>query len=317
MSGVGDVFVGIDVSKDWLDVAMLPGGKVERFSNDDEGRGRLVAYACSAAPELIVLEATGGYQTPIVTALVVAKLAVAVVNPRQVRDFARSLGKLAKTDAIDAGTLARFAELVRPEPRRLKDEETLELEALVTRRRQIIDMITAESNRLHQAPRRTQSDIRDHIEWLKKRLRDHDLDLRRKIESSPVWREKDNLLRGIPGVGRITAATLLCELPELGTLGRKQVAALVGVAPMNRDSGKMRGKREVCGGRSSIRRCLYMAALTATRTNAVIKAFYARLCRAGKPKKAALVACMRKLIVIMNAMLSRRTAWRALAADHA
>jgi transposase len=304
------VFVGIDVSKEWLDVAVLPSSGVERFSNDDAGRARLVEHVGAAGPELVVLEATGGYQTAVVTALVVAKIAVAVVNPRQVRDFARSLGKLAKTDAIDAAVLAKFAELVRPEPRGLKDEETLELEALVTRRRQIIDMITAESNRLEQCPRKMQPDIRDHIEWLKKRLRDHDLEIQRTLERSPVWREKENLLRGIPGVGRITVATLLCELPELGMLGRKQVAALVGVAPLNRDSGKVRGRREIWGGRPTVRRCLYMAALSATRFNPVIRLFYQRLCGAGKSRKAALVACMRKLVIIMNAMLSRNEAWR-------
>jgi transposase len=312
---MGDVFVGIDVSKEWLDVGVVPDGKVIRFANDDVGRGKLVEWVRAAGPVLVVLEATGGYQTPVVTALVVARVSVAVVNPRQVRDFARSLGKLAKTDAIDAVVLAKFADSIRPEPRALKDEDTLALEALVTRRRQIVDMITAESNRLQQLPSPLRADIRDHIEWLKKRLRDHDNEIRRAIERSPVWREKDNLLRGIPGVGRVTAATILCELPELGMLGRKQVAALVGVAPLNRDSGKVRGRREISGGRGAVRHCLYMATLAATRNNAAIKAFYERLCAAGKPKKAALVACMRKLIVIMNAMLSRNEAWRALAAS--
>jgi transposase len=314
---MGGVFVGIDVSKDWLDVAATPSGTSQRFANDEHGHGKLVEWMSATSPSLVVLEATGGYQTPVVAALAISRFAVAVVNPRQVRDFARSLGKLAKTDAIDAAVLARFAELVQPEPRPLKDEETLELEALVTRRRQIVEMITAESNRLKQSPRSMQPDIRDHIEWLKKRLKDHDLELHRKIESSPVWREKENLLRGIPGVGRITAATLLCELPELGTLGHKQIAALTGLAPFNRDSGKMRGRRAIWGGRASVRRCLYMAALAATRTNQVIKAFYARLCAAGKPKKAALAACMRKLIVIMNAMVGRNEPWRQLTGANA
>jgi transposase len=311
---MGNEFVGIDVSKDWLDLGVLPSEKVERVSNDEAGYAKLVAYLAPLKPELIVLEATGGYQTAVVTALAVAKLAVAVVNPRQVRDFARSMGKLAKTDAIDALVLAKFGQLVRPEPRALKDEETLELEALVTRRRQIVDMITAESNRLQQSPRTTRADIREHIEWLKKRLKEHDLEIGRTIERSPVWRAKENLLRGIPGVGRVTVVTLLSELPELGTLSRKQIAALVGLAPLNRDSGKTRGRREIWGGRASVRACLYMAALSAARFNRNIRSFYERLVAAGKPKKAAITACMRKLIVIINAMMSRNEPWNLLAA---
>jgi transposase len=309
---MANVFVGIDVSKEWLDVAVTTESKVERYSNDDGGRQRLVERVLASKPVLVVLEATGGYQTPIVTALVVAKIATAVVNPRQVRDFARSLGKLAKTDAIDAFVLARFAELVKPEPRALKDEDTLQLEALVTRRRQIIDMITAETNRLHQLPKALQADVRDHIEYLKKRLRDHDLDIGRAIKKSPVWREKENLLQGIPGVGRITIAVMLCELPELGSLGGKQAAALVGVAPINRDSGKVRGRREIFGGRACVRGTLYMAALAATRFNPTIRAFYERLRAAGKPFKVAIVACMRKLVVIMNAMLRQNQPFRQL-----
>lgn len=306
---MGNVFVGIDVSKQWLDVGVLPSEKVERFANDEAGHRELVELVRELKPELVVLEATGGYQAAVATALVVAKVAVAVVNPRQVRDFARSLGQLAKTDALDAVVLAKFGERVRPEPRALKDEETLELEALVTRRRQIVDMITAESNRLQQAPRAMQTDIRDHIEWLKKRLKDHELEIGRAIERSPVWRTKENLLRGIPGVGRITVVTLLCELPELGLLSGKQVAALAGLAPLNRDSGKMRGRREISGGRATVRRSLYMATVAATRFNDVIGAFYQRLIAAGKTKKAALVACMRKLLVIMNAMINRNEPW--------
>jgi transposase len=307
---MGNVFVGIDVSKEWLDVGVLPSRSLERFSNDESGHAKLVESVRSREPTLVVLEATGGYQTRVVTALVVAKIPAAVVNPRQVREFARSIGKLAKTDAIDALVLARFGESVRPEPRALKDDETLELEALVTRRRQIVDMITAESNRLQVAPRTMQADIRDHIEWLKKRLKDHDLEIGRAIERSPIWRAKEDLLRGIPGVGRITVVTLLSELPELGQLSGKQIAALVGVAPLNRDSGKMRGRREIWGGRPTVRRCLYMAAVAATRFNVVIRAFYDRMLDAGKTKKAALVACMRKLIVIMNAMVRRNEPWR-------
>ncbi len=307
----GNVFVGIDVSKDTLDVGVLPEGKSFQVANDEEGHRLLAEQLRGLGPELIVLEATGGYQTAAVTALVVARLTVAVVNPRQVRDFARSMGRLAKTDAIDALVLARFGEMVRPEPRALKDEETLELEALVVRRRQIVEMIGAESNRVQQVPKKMQPDIREHIEWLKHRLKEKDREIRRQIEKSPVWREKENLLRGIPGVGPVTATTLLCALPELGKIGPKEIAALVGVAPMNRDSGKMRGKREIWGGRSSVRRTLYMAALSAAKKNPLIRAFYERLCAAGKPKKAALVACMRKLLVIMNAMVKSSESWRA------
>jgi transposase len=309
---MANVFVGIDVSKEWLDVAVSTEEKVERYTNDDGGHRRLVEVLLKTKPALVVLEATGGYQTPIVTELVVAKIATAVVNPRQVRDYARALGKLAKTDAIDAAVLARFAEAAKPEPRGLKDEETLELEALVTRRRQIIDMITAETNRLQQVPKTMQADIRAHIQYLKKRLHIHDFDIGQAIKKSPVWREKENLLQGIPGVGRITIATMLCELPELGRLGRKQVAALVGVAPMNRDSGKLRGRREIFGGRSSLRGTLYMAALAAKRFNPTIRAFYERLRTAGKTFKVAIVACMRKLVVIMNAMLRQNQPFRPL-----
>lgn len=309
---MADVFVGVDVSKGWLDVALSTEGKIHRYANDEAGRQNLVEHLLASKVTLVVLEATGGYQTPIVTALVVAKIATTVVNPRQVRDFARSLGKLAKTDAIDAAVLARFAELVKPEPRALKDEETLELEGLVTRRRQIVDMITAETNRLHQLPKALQADVRDHIEYLKKRLRDHDLDIARAIKKSPVWREKENLLQGIPGIGRITIATMLCELPELGSLGNKQVAALVGLAPINRDSGKVRGRREIFGGRSCLRGTLYMAAVAAKRFNPAIRAFYERLRAAGKTFKVAIVACMRKLVVIMNAMLRHNQPFRPL-----
>jgi transposase len=307
---MGNVFVGIDVSKEALDVAVRPAGSVFRVANDEAGHRDVIERLKPFGVELIVLEATGGYQAAIATALVVARFPVAVVNPRQVRDFARSLGQLAKTDALDAVVLARFGEMVRPEPRAPKDEETLELEALITRRRQIIDMITAEGNRLLQTPKKLQPDIRDHIEWLKHRLKDHDREMRRKIEDSPVWREKEDLLRGVPGVGPVTATTLLCELPELGKLGRKQIAALVGVAPLNRDSGQMRGRRTIWGGRASVRQVLYMAALCAKKCNPTIRAFYERLRAAGKPKKSALVACMRKLLVILNTMMRGSQAWQ-------
>ncbi len=282
---VGNVFVGIDVSKDKLDVGLLPEEQSFQVSNDEAGHRELVDKLKSFKIELVVLEATGGYQTPVVSALIVARLPVAVVNPAQVRSFARAMGRLAKTDAIDAMVLAKFGRMMEPEPRGLKDEEALELEAMITRRRQIVDMIAAEANRVQQAPKKMQPDIREHIEWLKHRLKDKDLELRRLIENSPVWREKENLLRSIPGVGPITSMVMISQLPELGTLGPKQISALVGVAPLNRDSGTVRGKREIWGGRASVRRTLYMAALTAARKNPVIRTFYERLCSVGKPKE--------------------------------
>jgi transposase len=251
----------------------------------------------------VVLEATGGYQAAVVAALVVAKVPVAVVNPRQVRDFAKALGRLAKTDALDAAVLARFGQVVRPEPRAPIDEATLALEALLTRRRQIVEMITAEGNRLKQSATSVRPSIKAHINWLKHELADINRNLDSAIRDSPVWRETEDLLRSTPGVGRVLATTVLSELPELGKLNRKQISALVGVAPLNRDSGTMRGRREIWGGRASVRSALYMATLAATKHNPVIRRFYERLCQAGKMKKVALVACMRKLLTILNAMM--------------
>jgi transposase len=305
---MGELFVGVDVSKSTLDAAWSTGGK-RHVANDESGIAALVDALKSAPPTLVVLEATGGYQAALVGALVVAKISVAVVNPRQVRDFAKALGKLAKTDAIDAAVLARFAEVVRPEPRAPVDEETLALEALLTRRRQLVEMITAESNRLKQSATTVRPSIKAHINWLRHQLADINRDLDAAIRSSPVWRESEDLLRSVPGVGRVLATTLLCELPELGRLNRKEAAALVGVAPLNRDSGAMRGKRKVWGGRASVRAALYMATLVATKHNPVIRDFYERLCRAGKLKKVALVACMRKLLTILNAMMRERRRW--------
>jgi transposase len=305
------MYIGIDVSKQFLDVALRPSGERLRVGNDEAGIASLVARLTSLAPGLIVLEATGALQASVVAALALAKLPVAVVNPRQVRDFAKASGRLAKTDALDAAALAHFGEAMRPEPRPLLDEHTLELEALVTRRRQIIEMITAESNRLQACRSRTlRPRIQAHISWLKQQLKDVDRDMGDAIRSSPVWREKEELLRSTPGVGRIVATTLLAELPELGQLDRKQIAALVGVAPLNHDSGKRQGPRRIWGGRSQVRSVLYMAALVATRRNPVIRAFYARLLRAGKAKKLALVACMRKLLTILNSMLQHSRSWQ-------
>ena len=262
-------------------------------------------------PKLIVLEATGGLERRAVAALAGARLPVVAVNPRQVRDFARATGQLAKTDSIDAAVLALFAERIRPELRPLKDADALELEALVVRRRQVVDMITAEKNRLSAAPpsKRVRTAIGRTIEWLQKQLEDSDRDLDSAVKKSPVWREKDKLLRSVKGVGRVLSRVLLSMLPELGTLPHKQIAALVGVAPLNRDSGKHRGRRIIWGGRAQVRQVLYMATMAAARFNPVIRAFHSRLIAAGKLPKVALVACMRKLLTILNAILASKTPW--------
>jgi transposase len=306
---MSEVFVGIDVSKKTLDVATSTGTK-RQVGNDGSGIAALVAELQSWQPSLVVLEATGGYQAALVAELVVAKVPTAVINPRQARDFAKAMGKLAKTDALDAAVLARFAEVMRPEPRAPLDEQTLALEALLSRRRQVVEMLTAEKNRLQQSAKAVRPSIKAHINFLSHQLADINRELDASVRESPVWREKEDLLRSVPGVGRVLATTLLCELPELGKLNRKQAAALVGVAPLNRDSGQWRGKRTIWGGRASVRQPLYMATLSATRHNEVIRSFYQRLCRAGKAKKVALVACMRKLLTILNSMMRDSRPWR-------
>lgn len=303
-------FVGIDVAKKHLDVGVRPDGIVRRFAAEE--LDPLVAFLVDQQPTLVVLEATGGLEFAAAAALVAAGIPVAIVNPRQVRDFAKAVGKLAKTDAIDAVVLAHFAEAVRPEPRPLPDEQSQQLEALVVRRRQLIDMRTAEINRLRGcrvASARTS--LQQHIEWLRKQVENLDKDIAQTLRQSPVWRAKDNLLRTVPGVGRVVAATLLVELPELGTLDRKKIAALVGVAPLNRDSGMQRGKRSIWGGRAAVRAVLYMAAIVAANFNPQIRPFYERLLEAGKSKKTALIACMRKLLTILNAMVHAGANWRA------
>ncbi len=303
------VFVGIDVSKDQLDVALRPSAERAAVANNDAGIARLVKRLQAVHPTLIVLEATGGLELPVTSALAAAALPVVVVNPRQVRDFAKATGRLAKTDTLDASILAQFAEAVRPALRPLPDAETQALSALLTRRRQLIEMCTAEKNRLGTAPTPVRKGIRAHITWIEGRLADLDEELAHAIRESPLWRDKDDLLQGTPGVGPVLARTLLASLPELGTLTRQQIAALVGVAPLNRDSGTFRGKRRVWGGRAHVRAALYMSALVATRFNPVIRVFYQRLCAAGKAKKVALTACMRKLLTILNAMLKHQTPW--------
>ena len=304
-------FVGVDVSKDCLDVAVLPSGESWSTANQDEDIKSLVKKIRSLKPELIVLEATARLEMPLAVALAAKGLPMAMVNPRQVREFARASGILAKTDRIDAQVLARFGEKMRPEVRPLKDEETRELTALMTRRRQLMGMLVAEKNRLAGAPKSVHRDIRTHLNWLKKRLEDIDDHLADKIKHSPVWREKETLLQSVPGVGPVLSTSLMADLPELGTLNRRQIAALVGVAPYNRDSGAFRGKRCIWGGRGQLRSALYMATLAATRSNPVIRAFYHRLLEAGKPSKVALTACMRKLLIILNAILKSQTPWQA------
>jgi transposase len=307
-----DTYAGIDVAKAHLDVALRPAGSRAQFAHSEAGIAALVAHMQAAAPALIVLEATGGLEVPVVAALAAAQLAVVVVNPRQVRDFAKATGKLAKTDRLDAQVLAHFAEAVRPEVRPLPDAESQRLAALLARRRQVVEMLTAERNRLHTATAVVRPGLEAHITWLAQELSDLDEQTEQAIRQSPLWREKEQLLRTAKGVGPVVARTLLIDLPELGTLNRKQISALVGVAPLNRESGNWRGHRAVWGGRAQVRAALYMATLTAVRYNPVIRQFYARLRQAGKVPKVALTACMRKLLTILNAMLKHNQPWRAI-----
>jgi transposase len=309
-----ETFVGIDVAQATLEIAVRPTGESWQVANDEVAFGALVDRLQELAPTLIVLEATGGLQLPVVGALAAAGLPVVAMNPRQVRDFAKATGKLAKTDRIDAQVLAHFADAVRPEMRPLPDAATRELAILVARRRQLLEMRVAEQNRSRGVPPRIRAQIREHITWLNRCLADLDHELGQHVRSSPVWRERVDLLRSTPGVGPILSATMLADLPELGTLSHKQIAALVGLAPLNQDSGKKRGKRVVWGGRASVRGALYMATLVATRHNPVIRAFYQRLLATHKPKKLALTACMHKLLTILNAMVRRQTRWSPPAA---
>lgn len=309
------VFVGIDVSKARLDVALRPAGTQFTVPYDDAGIAAVVGRLGPLAPVGIVLEATGGLEVLLSGALATAGLPVAVVNPRQVRDFARATGQLAKTDRLDAQILAQFAEAVRPVRRPLPDASTQQLAALITRRRQLVEMLTAEKNRRGSAPRGMRDGIQTHIDWLTQHLAQLDQDLTTAVQASPIWQAHDELLRSVPGIGPVVTRTLLAELPELGTLTRKQIAALVGVAPLNRDSGRFRGKRTIWGGRATVRAALYMGALVAARHNPVLKAFYQRLRQAGKAPKVALTACMRKLLTMLNAMLKHRTPWRGISAQ--
>lgn len=305
-------FVGIDVSKNTLDLHALPGKDILQVANNTEGIASLISQVLVLAPTLVVLEATGGLEHPLAAALAAANVPIAVVNPRQVRDFAKATNRLAKTDAIDAEVLALFAERIQPEPRPLQSEQTQALRELLDRRRQLLQTRTAESNRLGTvATERVRRSLQAHVRWLEKQLKEVDKDLGEAIESSPVWRVNDDLLRSIPGVGRVVSRALLADVPELGKLSREEIAALVGVAPMNNDSGKWSGKRRVTGGRSRVRSALYMAALSAKRYNPPLKVFAARLTAKGKAAKVVLVAVARKLLVIANAILRDQKRWES------
>ena len=302
-------WIGIDVAKAHLDVA-VEGGKHWQVPNTEEGITGLVQQLRALCPTLVVLEATGGYERAVTAAVAAAGIPVAVVNPRQVRDFAKAIGRLAKTDVLDAKVLARFAAMVQPTPRALADAQAEELRATLARRRQVVDMLTAEKNRLTQATWAVRERIKEHIAFLEEELHAGNRDLDALLQGSPLWREREDLLRGVPGIGPVASATLVAALPELGYLSRKEIAKLLGIAPLNRDSGQYRGRRGTWGGRAEVRAVLYMATLAATRCNPVIRTQYARLLAAGKPKKVALVACMRKLLTILNAMLKHHSPWK-------
>lgn len=308
--GTERVYVGVDVSKETLDMAVHASEQRWEFANTVKGIDEVLSILENLSPALVVLEATGGMEYPMAAALAVTNIPVAVVNPRRVRDFARATGRLAKTDAIDALVLADFAAAIHPPSRPLPDDQAQELKAILTRRRQLIEMLTAERNRLHSArSKAVKAHIQAHIAWLEKEMIQINDDLGHSIRETPVWQEKDDLLKSVPGVGPVLSTTLLADLPELGALNRRRIAALVGVAPFNRDSGHLRGKRTIWGGRAVVRSALYMSTLVATRYNPVIRGFYQHLLAAGKPNKVALTACMRKLLTILNAMLKHQTPW--------
>jgi transposase len=311
----GGPFVGIDVSKAELQVAMRPEGKSMTFANTEDGIALLIEFLKPLCPSLVVLEATGGLEISLVNAMAVKELPVVVVNARQVRDFAKATGKLAKTDRIDAEVIAQFADALRPPVRPLKDEEAQRLHALNSRRGQLVGMIRSEQNRLSSAPKWTQQEIQSHLQWLKKALDKMDKDISDLIKGSPMWREKEAILRSFKGIGPVTCATLLAALPELGTIGSKSLSALIGVAPLNRDSGQFQGKRAVWGGRDNVRSALYMATMSAIRFNPTISSFYNRLKGAGKPHKVAMTACMRKTVVILNSMIKNKAYWHPLGAE--
>lgn len=305
-----EIFVGIDVSKRQLDMAVWGEKDVWQHGNDDSGIHRVVERLTALTPTLIVVEASGGWEMTLVAELSFAELPVAVVNPTRVRDFAKATGQWAKTDKLDALMLARFAQAIQPEVRPLRDEEQAYLAALITRRRQMVEMVTAEKNRSSSTHGLLSQRLEEHIVWLQAEIQSLEEEMSRFIQTNPEWQQKEALLQSVPGVGQVTTFTLLAELPELGTLNRQKIAALVGVAPFNSDSGRRRGKRRIFGGRAGVRGALYMAALVGSRSNPVIRAFYERLIAKGKEKKVALAACMRKLLVILNAIIRDRKPWK-------
>lgn len=305
-----EIFVGIDISKAWLDIAVHEQEEVLRTNNNERGIASLVKQLKKQKPNLIVVEPTGGFEMLVVAELSQAGLPIAVVNAKRVRDFARATGQLAKTDQLDAKVLAHFAAAVRPVPRSLRSEDEEQLTALLTRRRQVLEMLTVEKNRLVTVRATMRADIEAHLQWLSNHLKELDREIEEFVKGTPIWKEKDALLQSVPGVGPVTSATMLGMLPELGQLNRQEIAALVGVAPVNKDSGKKQGKRRIYGGRADVRSVLYMAALSAKKFNPVIRIFYERLIQHGKEKKVALTACMRKLLVILNAMMHSNQPWR-------
>jgi transposase len=309
------VYVGIDVSKARLDVAIEPTHQRWQVANDEQGLQQLIEQLVPLHPERIVLEATGGYELSALASLGCANLPAVAVNPRQVRDFAKATGTLAKTDALDAQVLAHFAAAIKPELRPLPDAATRELAGLLARRRQLIEMRTAETNRLNLAVDQVRPDIREHVRWLDKRIKQLDDDLHTRLRASPLWREQDNLLRSIQGVGPVLSLTLLADMPEIGSVSHRKISALAGLAPFNVDSAKHTGERHIWGGRAAVRAVLYMATCSAVRHNPVIRAFYERLLAAGKRKNVALVACMRKLLIICNAIIHSGTPWRYQSLD--
>lgn len=304
------LFVGIDVAKAALDIALRPSDQLWQVIYDDAHVEALVIQLSELSPSLIVVEATGGLERTLVAALVAAGLPVVVINPRLARDFAKATGRLAKTDRLDAQVLAHYGEAIRPSCRPLPDADTQQLRALVDRHRQLIDMMSAEQSRLNTSPARIRDSIEYHLTWLRQQVASLDNDLDSMLKTSPLWREYDAILQSTPGVGPVLSRTLISQLPELGDLNRKEIAALVGVAPFNRDSGTWRGRRTIWGGRATVRAVLYMSTLVATRYNPVIREFYERLLAAGKVKKVALIACMRKLLTILNAMIKNQQRWQ-------
>lgn len=316
MTHTYSTYCGIDISKERLDIGLRPDNTTWSVGNDEAGLAELVSRLAALTDVLVVMEATGGLELPAATALTEAGIPLVIINPGQVRQFAKAIGQLAKTDRIDALVLAHFGEAVQPELRPLKDAETEALSALLTRRRQVVEMLVAEKNRLNTAHKHVRKDIQAHIHWLQKRLNDVDTDLQQWVQASPLWRVNDDILQSVPGVGPTLSLTLLAELPELGRLNRKQIAAMVGVAPLNRDSGAYRGQRRIWGGRHQVRSVLYMATLAAIRCNPLIQSFYQRLIQSGKKPKVALVACMRKLLTILNAMIRDQSHWQKTLCFH-